>query len=63
MKPQVRLQLHKRMSPAGFEIFWWELRTMDGRILVESPMYPYLEQAVTSMKTSKLLKNMTVMGV
>lgn len=49
-EPRIRLQLHKAKSPAGFDLFWWEIRAMDGRALIESPMYPTPELAEKAIK-------------
>lgn len=48
MSPRIRLQLHK--AKGSFEMYYWQLRSMDGRVLVESPMYPTLGHAVKAIK-------------
>jgi hypothetical protein len=44
-KPKVRLQLHWLDIPGGPELFFWQVRSMEGQVLVESPMYRTAEEA------------------
>ena len=45
VKPRVRLQLHWLDIPGGPERFFWQVRSMTGQVLVESPMYSTAEEA------------------
>lgn len=57
MKPRTRLQLHSLRTETGAEIYYWQVRSMEGQVLVESPMYLSAEQAEDAIRLEHRLPN------